>query len=225
MSIKKQLEAMDKMVVAGKFVEAVDAFFAEEGSASSPNDSFRTSSKEEKKHTLTHFLGHVRSTEGIKLHKQSIDGAISDSLFSFYFTNNHGLPMIWHEVIRRVWADDLVVSEEYIMVDEPVEQPKAVAVAPKAAVKRADANKVDDLKLIEGIGPKIEGLLHAEGIKTFAALVGTKLESIQGILDAAGPRYRIHNPSTWVAQAKLADAGDWTALQKWQDELKGGIAK
>ncbi len=88
---------------------------------------------------------------------------------------------------------------------------------PKVAVK-------DDLKKIEGIGPKIEALLHADGIVTFSDLSKAKVEKIQSILDKAGKRYAIHNPATWSAQAKMAAAGQWVELKKWQDELNGGKA-
>jgi large subunit ribosomal protein L27 len=82
--------------------------------------------------------------------------------------------------------------------------------------------KADDLKKIEGIGPKIEELLHAGGITTFAELAAAPTELVQTILDAAGPRYAIHNPSTWGKQAALAAAGKWDELKAWQDELDGG---
>jgi large subunit ribosomal protein L27 len=84
------------------------------------------------------------------------------------------------------------------------------------------AAKADDLKKIEGIGPKIEELLHAGGITTFAELAAAPTELVQTILDAAGPRYAIHNPSTWGKQAELAAAGKWDELKAWQDELDGG---
>ncbi|MBK6996499.1 MAG: hypothetical protein IPH31_16790 [Lewinellaceae bacterium] len=42
------------------------------------------------------------------------------------------------------------------------------------------------------------------------------------ILDAAGPSYNIHDPSTWAQQAGLADQGKWDELKKWQDELNAG---
>ena len=32
------------------------------------------------------------------------------------------------------------------------------------------------------------------------------------------------DPTTWPKQAKMAAAGDWDALKKWQDELDGGKA-
>lgn len=84
----------------------------------------------------------------------------------------------------------------------------------------ADIN--DDLKKIEGIGPKIEQLLHKAGIKTFAQLATTDAADIRKILDAAGERYRIHNPTTWPEQSAMARDGRWAELKVWQDELDGG---
>jgi ribosomal protein L27 len=89
------------------------------------------------------------------------------------------------------------------------------AAAPKAA-------KADDLKKIEGIGPKIEELLHEAGIKTFVQLSETPAEKVKEILEAAGPRYTMHNPATWAKQAALAAEGKWDELKSWQDELDGG---
>lgn len=80
----------------------------------------------------------------------------------------------------------------------------------------------DDLKKIEGIGPKIAGLLNDGGIHTFNQLANAKLERLKEILDAAGPRYRIHDPGTWAKQAEYAAAGNWEKLQEYQDFLQGG---
>ena len=102
-------------------------------------------------------------------------------------------------------------------------------VAKKATAKKSPAKKVtakkDDLKKIEGVGPKIAGLLTKSGIKTFADLAKAKITDLKKILAAAGPRYQMHNPSTWTKQAKLAAKGEWTKLDKLQDELKGGVKK
>lgn len=84
--------------------------------------------------------------------------------------------------------------------------------------------KADDLKIVEGIGPKIEELLHKAGIKTWKALSETSADRIKEILDAAGPSFQIHDPSTWAQQAGLADQGKWDELKKWQDELDAGKA-
>lgn len=82
--------------------------------------------------------------------------------------------------------------------------------------------KPDDLKLVEGIGPKIEGLLKNAGIDTWADLAGTSVERIKEILAAAGDRYRLADPTTWPRQAELAANGQWAELKEYQDYLDGG---
>ena len=99
----------------------------------------------------------------------------------------------------------------------------SIRIEPKAVVEKpAKPAKADDLKVVEGIGPKIEQLFHAAGIMTFVQLSQTSVERMKEILDAAGPRYSIHNPSTWAKQAEMAAEGKWDELKKWQDELDGG---
>ena len=99
------------------------------------------------------------------------------------------------------------------------------AVAGAAAVAIAvKPDKTDDLKKVEGIGPKIEELCNDIGIWTFAALATTPVERLQEMLDAAGPNYRIANPETWPRQAELADAGKWDELKEYQDFLSGGVS-
>jgi predicted flap endonuclease-1-like 5' DNA nuclease len=80
----------------------------------------------------------------------------------------------------------------------------------------------DDLKIVEGIGPKIEELYHAAGIKTWKALSETPVEKSQAILDGGGERYSIHNPGSWAKQALLAYQGKWQELKDWQESHKGG---
>lgn len=91
--------------------------------------------------------------------------------------------------------------------------------------KKADAKaagKPDDLKKIEGIGPKIAELLTTNGIATFEQLAGAEAAAIKAILSDAGSRYSMHDPTSWPVQAKLAADGEWDALKKWQDEHDGG---
>ncbi len=78
----------------------------------------------------------------------------------------------------------------------------------------------DDLKQIEGIGPKIEGVLNAAGITTFAQLAATDVARLREILKAAD--VRIGYPDTWPEQAALAAAGKWDELKALQDQLQGG---
>ena len=103
--------------------------------------------------------------------------------------------------------------------ESPAVEAKEVPAAP-APVKDADAK--DELKKIEGIGPKIAELLNNAGINTFAQLGATEVDRIKEILAEAGSRYAAHNPGTWPRQAQLAADGKWEELEKWQDELDGG---
>ena len=89
-------------------------------------------------------------------------------------------------------------------------------------VSRSVPDKKDDLKKVEGIGPKIEKMLNAEGIYTFVQLAQTEVSVIQNILDKGGPAYKVHNPESWPFQAKMAAEGKWDELKKWQDEHKHG---
>jgi predicted flap endonuclease-1-like 5' DNA nuclease len=82
--------------------------------------------------------------------------------------------------------------------------------------------KQDDLKAIEGIGPKIEGLLHKGGIKTWSDLAAAETTSLKAILDDAGTRYQMADPTTWPEQAALARDGRWNDLKEFQDLLNGG---
>ena len=103
------------------------------------------------------------------------------------------------------------------VVEPPVAEPPA-ATRSAAVVALAP----DDLKLIEGIGPKIAELLAQHGIATFAALADAPAEQLRTLLLAAGRRFAISDPTTWPAQAALAAKGDLDALQTMQAGLKGG---
>jgi predicted flap endonuclease-1-like 5' DNA nuclease len=110
-------------------------------------------------------------------------------------------------------------------VAEKAAAPVAKA-APKAAAAKPAAAKAavvaDDLTKIEGVGPKIAELLKAAGIVTFKDLSTAKAATVKSILDAAGKRFQMHDPSTWAEQSKLAANGEWEKLAKLQDALKGG---
>jgi len=83
--------------------------------------------------------------------------------------------------------------------------------------------KENDLKLIEGIGPKIESILNNNGVNTWQQLSELKADTILGFLiKDGGENYRIHDPATWPEQAKLAYEGMFDQLKTLQEHLKGG---
>lgn len=99
--------------------------------------------------------------------------------------------------------------------------------APAAAAKPKSGkqpHQPDNLKRIEGVGPKIAEVLRAAGVTTFAKLASMKADEIKDVLIAAGDRFSFQDPTTWPAQADLAAKGEWDKLKKWQEDLKGGRA-
>jgi large subunit ribosomal protein L21 len=93
-----------------------------------------------------------------------------------------------------------------------------------AEVKKAKASKGDDLKLIEGIGPKASEALVAAGIDTFAKLAAASAASVKEILEASTSKLSHLDPTTWAQQSQLAADGKMDELKKLQDELNGGKA-
>lgn len=82
----------------------------------------------------------------------------------------------------------------------------------------------DNLQIIEGVGPKIEGLLKAAGFTTWAKVANASKADLQKVLEDAGPRYRVHKPDSWPEQARFAVNDDWPALVNYQKFLDSGRA-
>ena len=102
-----------------------------------------------------------------------------------------------------------------------VEAPKAEA--KKAAPKKSA--KADDLKKIEGAGPKAAEALVGAGIDTFAKVAKTEASKLSEILTEASSRLSHIVTDTWPKQAGLAAEGKWDELKELQDRLDGGIEK
>ena len=128
------------------------------------------------------------------------------------------------EVLEAVAAPEAPQAEVAVIEDAPEAKAKPAPKAKAAAITLPSGKKIkqDDLKVVEGIGPKIEELLHNAGIKTWADLAAAATETVQAVLDEAGPRYRMHDPATWAKQAALAAAAQWEELETYQGQLQGG---
>lgn len=88
--------------------------------------------------------------------------------------------------------------------------------------QEAVGSKPDDLKIIEGIGPKIAELLAGAGIATFKRLASTEVGRLKEVLTAGGSRFAMADPTSWPAQAKLAANGQWDELKELQRRLQAG---
>lgn len=95
-------------------------------------------------------------------------------------------------------------------------------VYPSESVLENMSEHPDDLKVIEDIGPKIQYILNKEGIYTFDQLANTSPIRISRILKSAGPRFQLHDPTSWALQAQLASEGKWDALRALKENLIAG---
>ena len=114
---------------------------------------------------------------------------------------------------------------------EPIVEPPVKAEAEEAPLAETQPQTgvpeppttPDDLKRIEGIGPKLSSVLQEAGILTYAQLAAASPDELRAILEAADPRLlRLTDPTTWPEQAALAAIGEWEALEALQDKFKGG---
>jgi len=121
-----------------------------------------------------------------------------------------------------------LVGVEEVAETEPVKAPRARSVRatlapaaePAPSEPAAEPAAADNLTLIEGIGPKIAGVLTAAGITTFAQLASTDVARLTEILQEAN--LRLASAESWPEQAALAAAGKWDEFQALTEQLKGG---
>ena len=136
-----------------------------------------------------------------------------------------GLLIGWHYWGRRIGEREAQARRLQASVNEKERSVQGLQASLKE--KEADLDqlrarlKPDDLKPIEGIGPKIESILQTAGIYTFAQLAATDVGRLKQILTDADLA-ALADPATWPEQAKLAADGDWEALEALTEELKGG---
>ena len=169
----------------------------------------------------------VKKTQA-KVEKTTLgDIAAFSQLKSDFAENSPKPPPLKKEEPKEEVKAEAPATEE--KVEEVKAEAPAVEATPVVEEKKEEAatpaaTGSDDLKLIEGIGPKIAELLNNAGVNTFSDLAGTEVDKIKEVLEAAGSRYKMHDPTTWPQQAKMAADGDMEGLKKWQDELDGGKA-
>ncbi len=82
--------------------------------------------------------------------------------------------------------------------------------------------KPTELQIIEGIGPKIEGVLQSADYKDWGSLGQATTEELKAVLEKAGSAYKMHDPSSWPRQAQLASTNKWEELVIFQKFLNAG---
>ncbi len=130
------------------------------------------------------------------------------------------------EEVRRLSdaADAEPAAPDRAPPDESVpaaDAPGSPDVAAAAAVLGRSIT-LDDLTVVEGIGPKIEELCHGIGIRTWFDLSTIEVSLLRTMLADAGPRFRTHDPTTWPEQAGLLAHGRWDEFVALTQRLQGG---
>ncbi|MDX1416558.1 MAG: helix-hairpin-helix domain-containing protein [Candidatus Promineifilaceae bacterium] len=136
--------------------------------------------------------------------------------------------MTRNQINDETTTEDLPGVEESAHTEVVEADPEEVAVEEGDGVEESSEElqsepviQADDLKLIEGIGPKISAVLADAGILTFAQLANSDAATLTKIVreDAS---LKLADPSSWPEQARLAADGNWDELEKLQEELHAG---
>ncbi|MHA4742037.1 hypothetical protein [Dyadobacter sp. MSC1_007] len=129
-----------------------------------------------------------------------------------------------HNLQQLIEERKFKLAEYRTLTNDSVDYPIATNASKTVYPKISPDHEPDDLKIIEGIGPKIEEILNREGIHTFEQLTETSVIRIASILKKAGPRFQLHDPSSWPDQASLAREKRWEELEKLKTRLISGNA-
>jgi predicted flap endonuclease-1-like 5' DNA nuclease len=108
---------------------------------------------------------------------------------------------------------------KYGTLNKPVKEPEGQITIDQKVSDEAPAEP-DDLKIIEGIGPKSAQVLGDAGIHTFSALAALSPDEIHGVVKSA--HLPVPYPETWSEQAALAAKGKWDELLELKRKLMGG---
>jgi len=125
------------------------------------------------------------------------------------------------QALTEIIIESIVTSGAKKAAPAKSEAKPAPAKVEKAtpAAKTVDA---DDLKKIEGAGPKAAEALVTAGLDTFAKVAKSTPEALSAILTEASSRLSHIVTTTWPEQAQLAADGKWDELKVLQDKLDGG---
>jgi predicted flap endonuclease-1-like 5' DNA nuclease len=130
----------------------------------------------------------------------------------------------WVSELRvRLWNSEARNRDLQAVVDSHV-----VAAAPPdpdlgdAARVLGMPVRLNDLTVIEGIGPAIAHLCINRGVTTWWSMANADTSLLRSMLAEAGPKYQIHDPTSWPQQARLLANGQWEKFQRLADALRDG---
>ena len=122
------------------------------------------------------------------------------------------------EITVPLFDDEEPITDELPPIEsiEPVEE--SVIEVEDVKVEETAPSKPDDLTVLDGIGPKISGVLQSAGVTTYSQIAVMDTPQIEKILDEA--QIRLARFDTWPEQAKFAAAGDWDGFKTFLKAYK-----
>ena len=130
----------------------------------------------------------------------------------------------WVSELRvRLWNSEAKNRDLQAVVDSHV-----VAAAPPEPDLAAAAHvlgvpvRMNDFTVIEGIGPAIAHLCVNRGITTWWSMANADLSVLRSMLAEAGPKFQVHDPTSWPQQARLLANGEWEKFRRLVDALRSG---
>ncbi len=130
----------------------------------------------------------------------------------------------WISELRvRLWNSEAKNRDLQAVVDSHV-----VAAAPPEPDLAAAAHvlgmpvRLNDFTVIEGIGPAIAHLCVNRGITTWWSMANADLSVLRSMLAEAGPKFQVHDPTSWPQQARLLANGEWEKFRRLVDALRSG---
>ncbi|HAP75988.1 MAG TPA: hypothetical protein DCR14_07900 [Acidimicrobiaceae bacterium] len=119
--------------------------------------------------------------------------------------------------------DALIAERDQLAADlDACRSATATPNVTEAAVVLGRKIVLDDLTVVEGVGPRIGQLCHSIGIRTWWALANTEVDVLRAMLNDAGPRFQMHDPTSWPEQARLLAHGQWREFAELTRRLHGG---
>jgi hypothetical protein len=110
--LKALVEDLDRMVLAGDILPAVDRYFAE-AVVTQEGNAAPVRGKAANRARIAAFMSSLRAFNGATLHSYGVGHDVTLSEYTFDLVAEDGKPLVWVEVIRRRWADGLVIDERY----------------------------------------------------------------------------------------------------------------
>ncbi len=153
------------------------------------------------------FLSERSSDTKLKTHRhrpRSVDDLEVETISRLHIEPE--IPVIEHE-------DTVLEVSEHSISESSEPEPSP------SGNSQAMEGTPEDLKVVEGIGPKIELLLKESGIKGLKDLSIVPIEELKEILAKGGARYRLNDPTTWPEQARLLVSGELDKFKSFTSNL------